>query len=306
MIIVLYLFHKLIKEDNFIPIKMYNQITKQYIHIIISIEIFFILLFMIYIFILILIINQTSKVFEIIEGNTKAENNVYNELTLFQVMILTNQTQSMISSYVSSTENDNFIVEDLFSSVVTIYQSDSKRKTISNLFPSTNSVLDFDCYSMYDTFNDPRLKKLNTKYPELTYYKKLGDMCNRFDVMQYKDDQLMYQYMFYEISSIILNINDYSYSGLLKAYSQKRYFNVAILHFFIYRPLRSWVNGTPYGTAITNATSLQITTVITYIICLIVSQIIISLILIFFLFKPLQQMNKKLGLMKRVFNIRMS
>ena len=293
-------------KEDYILIKKYNKYTKKYIHIIIGIEIFFILLFLIYVFVLILIINQTSTVFDIIEGNTIAENNVYNELTLFQVMILTNQTQGMISSYVNQVSNDNFIVEDLFSSIETIYKSDSDISTIPSLFPKLESVLNFDCYEMFETFKDPRLKKLNTKYPELTYYQKLGDMCNRYDVMKYKKDQLMYQYMFYEISIIIQNINDHSYKGLLKAISQIRYFNVATMHFFIYRPLRSWVNGTPYAIAIDNATNLQLNTVVAYILCLIVSQIIISFVLVFYLFKPLQKMNKKLGLVKRVFNIKKS
>ena len=291
-------------KDIYLPIKTYNRVTKPYIHIIISIEIFFVLLFLVYVFVLILIINQTSKVFDIIEGNTIAENNVYNELTLFQVMILTNQTQGMISSYIDSVQNDNFIVEDLFSSIESIYVSDSDIKKIPSLFPLINSVLDFDCYTMYSTYNDPRLKKLNAKYPERTYYKKLGDMCSRFEIMRYKIDQLMYQYMFYELSAIIQNINDFSYQGLVKAYEQKRYFNVVTMQFFIYRPLRSWMNGTPYARAINNATSLQITTVIAYIVCLIVSQIIMSFVLIIYLFHPLQQLNKKLGLLKRVFNIK--
>ena len=158
---------------------------------------------------------------------------------------------------------------------------------IPSLFPLINSVLDFDCYTMYSTYNDPRLKKLNTKYPERTYYKQLGDMCSRFEIMRYKTDQLMYQY-----------------KGLVKAFEQKRYFSVVTMLFFIYRPLRSWINGTPYAKAINNATSLQITTVIAYIVCLIVSQIIMSFILIVYLFHPLQKLNKKLGLLKRVFNIK--
>lgn len=195
-------------KDTYLPIKTYNRVTKPYIHIIISIEIFFVLLFLIYVFVLILIINQASKVFDIIEGNTIAENNVYNELTLFQVMILANQTQGMISSYIDSVQNDNFIVEELLSSIESIYVSDSDIKNIPSLFPSINSVLDFDCYTMYETYKDPRLKKLNTKYPDRHYYKKLGDMCNRFEIMKYKIAQLMYQYMFYEIIIIIQNIND--------------------------------------------------------------------------------------------------
>ena len=129
-------------------------------------------------------------------------------------------------------------------------------------------------------------------------------MCSRFEIMRYKIDQLMYQYMFYELSAIIQNIHDFSYQGLVKAYEQKRYFNVVTMQFFIYRPLRSWMNGTPYARAINNATSLQITTVIAYIVCLIVSQIIMSFVLIIYLFHPLQQLNKKLGLLKRVFNIK--
>ena len=122
--------------------------------------------------------------------------------------------------------------------------------------------------------------------------------------MEYKNDFLFYENVFYEINKFATSVSHLmSYDDILNTMLKGNIFFMCDLQFLLYRPFRSWFNDVVYSDGINNSINLEKRILFTVLGTSIASEVIIFTILYFELFKKLSKINRIIIGVKNVFKV---
>ena len=293
---------EIIEEKDYFPLNAYRIITGKYLILIIIILIYYISIFVIFLLIWVDDVKKILNVFNIITDNTVAACSGYNMFALCQIMLLANQTEAEISVNMNYNK-DNYLFYESTRSIYCILDLERRRQNVKNLIKTTNDFLDLDCNTFYSDINDTRFEQVDLNYPNEGFRSKYPKFCESFHILEYKNDQLFYKPIFYEINKYISSLYKRNYDDYIDFLINGNLFYMCDLQFLIYRPFRSWFNDVVYNDAINNSINLEKTILFTNLIVAIFSEFIIFGILYFNVFGKLKITNSILIGVKNIFKI---
>ena len=293
---------EIVEEKNYFPLSAYRVITGKYLILILFIFAYYLLLFLIFLVIWYKDVKDTLNVFNIITDNTVAACSGYNMFALCQIMLLANQTQSEISINMKY-DKDNYLFYESTRSLFCILDLERRRQNVKHLIKTTNDFIDLNCNTFYSDINDKRFEEVDLNNPEINFRKKYPDFCKFFHILEYKNDQIFYKPIFYEINKYIASLNKRSYDDYIDYLINGNLFYMCDLQFLIYRPFRSWFNDVVYNDAINNSINLEKTILFSNLFITIISEFIIFGILYIQVFGKLKNTNSILIAVKNIFKI---
>ena len=288
---------------KFFSKQQYREITLTFYVLIFCIFIYYVVLIGIFLFVWVVQIARILNVFEIITENTVSACSGYNVFALCQIMLLANQTQSEISINMKYS-GDDYLIYESHRSINSIFEMEERRKKVGSLIKTTNDYLDLNCETFYTAINDKRFNELEKNYPQFNFKSNYSSFCNTFRIMEYKNDFLFYENVFYEINKFARSVSHLmSYDDILNAMLKGNIFFMCDLQFLLYRPFRSWFNDVVYSDAINNSINLEKRILFTVLGTSIASEVIIFTILYFELFKKLSKINRIIIGVRNVFKV---
>ena len=293
---------EIIEEKEYFPLSAYRIITGKYLILIIIILLYYISIFVIFLLIWIDDVKKILNVFNIITDNTVAACSGYNMFALCQIMLLANQTEAEISVNMNYNK-DNYLFYESTRSIFCILDLERRRQAVKNLIKTTNDFIDLDCNTFYSAIHDTRFEQVDLAHPDEGFRSKYPKYCETFHILEYKDDQLFYKPIFYEINKYIAALYKRSYDDYINYLINGNLFYMCDLQFLVYRPFRSWFNDVVYNDAIDNSIKLEKTILFTNLIITIISEFVVFGILYYQVFGKLQIINSTLIGVKNIFKI---
>jgi hypothetical protein len=129
------------------------------------------------------------------QGNFDISNKLYINLGLTQIMLLTNQTETMISDFfnlnlANSKETTKYISENIEETIKLIIEVDQMQKMYP-YFLSINTLIDTNCDTIYEHFNDIFIEEMLVRYPENDYLNLFKQFCHSLESLhRYEDPRL--------------------------------------------------------------------------------------------------------------------
>ena len=291
-----------IEEKQYYPISAYRIVTAKFYLLIIIILLYHLSIFILFLAIWVINADKILNVFEIITDNTVAACSGYNMFALCQIMLLANQTQAEISVNMNY-DKDNYLIYESTRSIYTIFDLERRRQSVKNLIKTTNDYLDLDCDTFYSDIKDIRFEEIDLEHPDEGFRTKYPKFCEVFHILEYKNDQLFYKPVFYEINKFVNSINKRDYNDYIDFLKNGNLYYMCDLQFLLYRPFRSWFNDIVYNDAINRSIKLEKTILFTNLGVIISSEFIIFTFLYYQLFNKLKHINAIIVGVKNVFKI---
>ena len=189
-----------IQEQNNLDEKKLNQIYNNHIIFSYIVQVFiifllYILLCIVFYFVISNSINNLSLMNKYSQGNFDISNKLYINLGLTQIMLLTNQTETMISDFfnlnlANSKETTKYISENIEETIKLIIEVDQMQKMYP-YFLSINTLIDTNCDTIYEHFNDIFIEEMLVRYPENDYLNLFKQFCHSLESLhRYEDPRL--------------------------------------------------------------------------------------------------------------------
>ena len=290
------------EEKQYYPISAYRIVTAKFYLLIIIILLYHLSIFILFLAIWVINVDKILNVFEIITDNTVAACSGYNMFALCQIMLLANQTQAEISVNMNF-DKDNYLIYESTRSIYTIFDLERRRQSVKNLIKTTNDYLDLNCDTFYSDIKDIRFEEIDIEHPDEGFRTKYPKFCEVFHILEYKNDQLFYKPVFYEINKFVNSVNKRDYNDYIDYLKNGNLYYMCDLQFLLYRPFRSWFNDIVYNDAINRSIKLEKTILFTNLGVIISSEFIIFTFLYYQLFNKLKHINAIIVGVKNVFKI---
>ena len=290
------------KSLEVFSLNSYRIITFKFYVLIFFIIFYYLSLFIIFLTIWVMKVDMILNVFNIITDNTVCACSGYNMFALCQIMLLGNISEAEISKNMEY-EGNNYIEFETIRSNNVIQTLSKRSDLVGGMIKNSNYFMDFDCDSFYSDINDGNFNKVNEKYPLQGFKEKYPEFCKYFQILKYNSDYLFYKPVYYEILKYLFFMKDNSYEFYIDFLINGNLFFMCDLQFLLYRPFRSWYNDVIYGDAINASINLEKVLLFTNLGLTIASEVIIFIIIYFFLFARLRHINGILTAVKNVFKI---
>ena len=290
------------KSLEVFSLNSYRIITFKFYVLIFFIIFYYLSLFIIFLTIWVMKVDMILNVFNIITDNTVCACSGYNMFALCQIMLLGNISEAEISKNMEY-EGNNYIEFETIRSNNVIQTLSKRSDLVGGMIKNSNYFMDFNCDSFYSDINDGNFNKVNEKYPLQGFKEKYPEFCKYFQILKYNSDYLFYKPVYYEILKYLFFMKDNSYEFYIDFLINGNLFFMCDLQFLLYRPFRSWYNDVIYGDAINASINLEKVLLFTNLGLTIASEVIIFIIIYFFLFARLRHINGILTAVKNVFKI---
>jgi hypothetical protein len=200
-------------------------------------------------------------------------------------------------------DKDNYLIYESTRSIYTIFDLERRRQSVKNLIKTTNDYLDLNCDTFYSDIKDIRFEEIDIEHPDEGFRTKYPKFCEVFHILEYKNDQLFYKPVFYEINKFVNSVNKRDYNDYIDYLKNGNLYYMCDLQFLLYRPFRSWFNDIVYNDAINRSIKLEKTILFTNLGVIISSEFIIFTFLYYQLFNKLKHINAIIVGVKNVFKI---
>lgn len=204
-------------------------------------------------------------------------NFLYLDLSLIQLMALTNQTDHYLYNYFnegedvpSVDENGNEIgyVHEKRKYLIKLNKEIEKIEKDYSQFTVLGELFNVDCETFYKTANDEVLSIIKDYYPELDYTMLLSAYCSTFtSFAQYQNEKLSIDVINYLTGRLLDMFVDMSYDTLFLINNCDLLYDVYLDLLLVVRPMRAYLYSYLVNHIITKIISNYTIVIITFIIC---------------------------------------
>lgn len=290
-------------QPYYFTLRMFYSIVNIYFKLLIGVFFYYLLLFIIFIIIWKEEIFKTQILFNLIDKVSIAETSGYIDFILMQLMILGNTTLERISINFNDSSL-TFLIDDLSDSMLIFYQTDKILNAYKQLdIPILTKQINLTCQSFYYNINDTKMFNISKLYSNANYIDNIIGLCSYIDFFKVPNENAIYESLYYNLQQMITIIKQSSYEIMLNYIYNSKFLGIIDVELFMFRPLVTWNNESVFKQMINDLTQRETNVVILYMICNLLSEIILFAILFGFFFRKLQQKNKDLTLLHSAFKI---
>jgi len=245
--------------------------------------------------------NQNISYNKFAQINWKISQDIVKNSVSFNTILLLNQTNDYLTKTYSQTSSLEFIYDnnltEYYENLNSLMKSAKQNLHVNQL---TQYYYDFiDCNTIYQSYNDPLISKINKMLPKSDVINGLTIICKNFPILKEKDYFKLYEETNYILRSINHQLQDgpKSYDKIRNIYFGDNIFALFIGILFILRPIRVYIENNLLNILIEASIGNYILSVIIYLIF----NYIIDFIFIYLIKKKI--VNKVLEIDENVINL---
>ena len=180
---------------------------------------------------------------------------------LTQIMSLTNQTEEMLFSFLTTNETakkykTNYLLHERIQSTYDGIMEISKMEQSSSLFVELPSLIDIKCETFYVDLKDTLIDKINLTYIKSDYFKMFSEYCSTaISLNTYKNDKLQMIISTYKTLELLEMFTGRTYSIYAKINNSDLLYSIYMQIFFLIRPVGSFMNNYLFTVVISNIIS---------------------------------------------------
>lgn len=264
----------------------------------------------IYIIILVWSLAIYSSLIQTFNFNSCVDENVYSMMSIFQIMIFTNQTDVQMLSLYKGKEKEkgyiNYKVKETFEYLFSVETAESSHQ--SEITPVRN-ILDLNCSTLFFNLPERIITIMKGIYQERYEDEKgeivfgsLGKICSHFEFTKYKNDKLWIKEIIYRIS----NLNDkliYTYEGRYEMNKSKEFLELYFIILFLFRPVRNYESTSIFLLFIRKVTHNYNIVAYTYLVLNVIFEIVLFWILRKYIINNYINTNRSLNLLSKCLKI---
>lgn len=250
-------------------------------------------------------ISTYTKLINTFNKNAELDAIIYSIVTVFQVMIFTNQTDiEMQQMYETENITDGYISGSIkrgYSSLFEIEQAESFRQ--SYITP-LRKIIDLSCETVLFQAEDSILTDMTEKYQNLGINIKteFGKVCTYFDFTEYKNDKIYIREILYRIKQLNTALV-HTFEDLYNINISRELYDLYLFILMFYRPVRNYESCNVFLDFINNITYSYTIVIYTYLVFNTFFELVIFLLLKYFVVSQYVYTNKSLNMLSKCLKV---
>ena len=289
------------------PISNLLSILLPSIHIIILLFLIYFIFSISYFLFLKTTLNTYSSIITTFSTNSEIDANVYAVLTVFQVMIFTNQTDiEMQEFYGNEKPTEGYIAERIKKAYSNLYYVEKEESFRQNKITPLRDIINLSCDTLLNNVDDQILHDMISlfadKYKDINLYNELAKICKYYDFMEYKNDKIFIR----EILFRAMELNNalvHSIDNLYQINISRKLFDIYLFILLFYRPLRHFESSSIYLNVINNTNDTYNIVIYTFLVIHTIFEILLLILLRKFVVNEYLYTNKSLNMLTKCLKV---
>ena len=256
-----------------------------------------------------------TKLFNIIDKNSRVENACYEAFNMYELMIFNNYTLEEMGEFLEFTNanegeqtniseaDSNLIFNSFYQDLYLLFDLEKDQENIGTMYQDFEDLAEFNCVNMVVTFKYETLEKVDELITNVDLKQKLVEICIISHITESKNVKTIFERHFQFIKNGMLSLTDFSFEGLNKNLEQTTIGRIAFFFFTTTIYIIEVTTSKPHKDSITKLMSLLGERLLITEIVFVIFGIALIVIILFFYIYNINKFCKQIFLLRKIFNI---